>query len=66
VKTELPQIPQLTLTTYIAALFYIILSMTIWIPIGILMGTINPGLTIMIFVMYFIKEVCRIYLGIKV
>ena len=57
--------PKLTITTYLAVLVYFIFSIFIWFPIGLLMSLVNPKLTIMIFVMYFVKEVSRMYLGIK-
>lgn len=61
-----PTEPKLTITTYFAVIVYFLFSIFIWFPIGVLMSLVNPKLTIMIFVMYFIKEVSRIYLGIKV
>jgi len=57
--------PKLTITTYLAVLVYFIFSIFIWFPVGLLMSLVNPKLTIMIFVMYFVKEVSRMYLGIK-
>lgn len=62
----IPDEPKLTITTYFALLVYMLISVFIWFPVGLLCASVNLKLTVLIFGAYFVKEVCRIYLGIKV
>lgn len=59
------ELKPLSVTQYVALMVYLFLSVFIWIPIGYLGFLINPQITILAFVMAFLINVCKMYLGVK-
>jgi len=56
---------EITVTKLVAALLFMIMSVFIWFPIAYIFGMINLKLTIIIALMAFIRETCKIYLGLR-
>lgn len=54
-----------SVTQIVALMIYLTFSLFIWFPIGMMMALVNPQLAIVIFLMYFVKEVSGLFLGIK-
>ena len=59
------QPPNNSVTQLFAAMTYLIFGTFVYIPIAYLMAKVSPELTILIFIMLFIQNVSKIYLGIK-
>jgi hypothetical protein len=57
--------PNPSVSQIAAAMIYFFLATMIWFPIGFLMATVNLKVTILIAVMAFVMNVCKMYLGVK-
>ena len=54
-----------SVTNLVAMLIYVIVSAFIWVPIGFLAAQVNIKLTLIILGMLMIKQVSKMYMGIK-
>jgi uncharacterized membrane protein len=60
-----PEVPEVTPSQIAASLIFVIVGTFIWVPIGFLMASVNLKLTLVIFLMAFVMQSCKMYLGIK-
>ena len=56
---------KLTITQIIAVVIYFVFGVMIWFPLALLFATVNAKLTVLLFSMYFVISICKLYLGIK-
>lgn len=56
---------QITTSQIVTSLIYLIFGTFIWIPILFLMASVNLKLTLIIAIMAFVVQTCKMYLGIK-